>query len=232
MPNSVEIEAKRRKRGKWLCRAGWAMFGLSLILPAIPGVFQGWFTGWDCSMITGQILWDWVTANEGGMRDAAGLYYAGFAVANALLLISPLLNRTFRGDLRRLRRLGIVLGVSSVYVASYFLLSVPSGTWTVLNAGYYAWLLSFGLVTVGTLQLSKKRSMSVINQRPTSIMRTEEEMAAVRELEDYLHGITRPASEHSVSAPAQTEPAPAELRLFNRLVRTHHPWEHSPATPA
>jgi hypothetical protein len=190
--NPTQIEARMRKRGRWLCSAGWGVFALSLLLPSVD-IF-GWTAGWICLMTVFQIAW-----GLPGDFSGAGLYYAGFAVANVALIASPLLLRLFRGDLRWLRRCALVLAGATLYTSSYLLLSLPGGWTTVgnLHVGYYAWLLSFVMVTVGALHLSIRRPKTTVNLRPHSMVRTREEMEALRELEDYLSGIERPKSEEA-----------------------------------
>ncbi len=228
MANDVENEARTRKRGRWLCRAGWATFALSLALPAI-NVF-GWVPGWVCLWSVYQYVWAILTGIDGLVRGGLANYYTGLAVTNTLFLATPLLHRLFRGDLRRLRRLAFIMGGATVYTWVYLGMVLWDGVGALgsFHAGFYAWLISFALVTAGTLQLSKKRTTSVINQQPTSFVRTEEEMAAVRELEDYLHGVVRPAMPRQDDDNQDT----IQAGILSRIRRTRRPWAHTRAVRA
>src|ERR1041384_2060904 len=110
MANIVETEAKMRKRGKSLCRAGWATFAISLAMPVLKIGWgqQSWMCGWDCFKSVFVIAWDALKGHQGIPFDNDGwswtAYYSGFAVANLVLLASPLIVRLIRRDLLWLRR--------------------------------------------------------------------------------------------------------------------------------
>jgi hypothetical protein len=183
--NTVTIEAKRRRRGGGLCRAGWALFALSLALPAVTDPFAGRLSGWECFRGIMKDAWGSLTGPA-----CISLYWSGFAVANLIMLASPAYTRLFRHDLRWLRRGSLVLGGATLYTATFALSGdVPfSG----LGVGYYAWVVSFGLVTAGMRYLSTRRLMHSVEAGLALGTRTPEEAAALRELEDYLHGVVRP----------------------------------------
>lgn len=186
MANAVETELKFRKRGRWLCRAGWALFAISLTLPAVRGL--GWMSGWECFRGVFEGTWDTIQGRPG--MDG---YFEGFAVTNLLFGASILFVRLFRKDLRWLRRGALALSFATIYVASFPIWSLVNYLrLSDIGIGYYAWLLSYGLVTAGALHLSLRRRGNVINSGPLSVARTDEEMNALRELEDYLFGIDRP----------------------------------------
>ena len=193
MPNIIETERKMRNRGRWLCVAGWLLFAVSLALPAFHAM--GWLSGWECFRVVFDMTWAMLKEHS-----EWAFYLPGFAMMNCIFLASPLFIRLFRHDLRWLRRCALVMASATLYVASYPFSGGLAGLREIgsFGIGYYAWVMSFGLVTAGALHLSIRRRNAVINERQTELIRTPEEMRAVRELEDYLRGIDRP----NVSTPA------------------------------
>jgi hypothetical protein len=192
MASGLETELKMQNRGKWLCRAGWGLFGASLLLPAVFVRIMGdgeWWSGWKCAWLTANMAWSILTQQE-GFRDGWTFYYAGFAVSNAAMLLSPLIHRWLRGDRRRMRRWTAALAGATLYTLSYpgLGLTDPSG----FHMGYYAWLLSFPLLTLGALHLAVKRKEAHPSQLTKNSSMTEEELAALRELEEYLGAAARP----------------------------------------
>lgn len=78
------------------------------------------------------------------------------------------------------------------------------GNWNALgdiHVGYYAWLLSFGLVAAGMLHLAIRPSLSAAASVTPNVVRTPEELRAIRELEDFLRVIGR-APEREGESPA------------------------------
>ena len=184
MPNAVETEAKIRKRGKWLCRAGWGLFAVSMLMPSFHMGFGEplWMSGWECFRIVLEGLF-----KPGEQGVGSDWYLRGFGVMNLAMLASPFLVRLKRSDMRWLRRIGLTMAAVTAYVLS---LPFYDGSWKSLGVGYYAWLLSFGLVTVGTLHQAVKRPNRVFNRASTSVGYSEEEMMALRELEQYIRGMS------------------------------------------
>lgn len=184
MDNLVEFESKMRKRGRWLCRAGWAAFAISLALPAVHVL--GWLSGWECFREVFDVM-----ARLPQQPSGAGFYYSGFALANLVLLASPVFLRIFRRDLRWLRRGSLALTAATAYAALYPVTCLASDWKSGIadfHIGYYVWVLSFSLVTAGAMHLSMRRSINVAGRRTSTIGRTEEDLAAIRELEEYLTG--------------------------------------------
>jgi hypothetical protein len=182
--NALMSEAKRRRRGGRLCRAGWTAFAVSLALPAISAPLGGSLSGWECLRGVFEGTWDLLAG-----VDSISLYWSGFAAANVIMLASPLYVRLFRRDVRWLRRGALALAAATLYVGTFPL----SGDVRLqdLGVGYYTWLVSFGLVTAGMLHLSLRRPARPVEVGPSVGARTREETAALRELEDYLHGEVR-----------------------------------------
>jgi hypothetical protein len=208
MPNMVETEALMRKRGGWHCRAGWALFALSLMLPASYGM-----PGWFCAWFVFDIAWDWIAGRSEGLGVGWGLYYSGFALMNIILVASPLYFRLLRHDLRWLRRGALLAGFATLYVVSYWvLIACLSGLKELgnLHVGYYAWVVSFATMTAGALHLSMRRPRNFVNVRPPSMVRTWEEIAAIRELEDHLNGVDVPRKEVLPQVEAVLEPVGLE----------------------
>lgn len=189
----VETGRKMRRRGYWLCWIGWALFALSLALPAIH-VLE-WESGWFCFRSVFEIAWGTATG-QGGVPFGRGfgldLYYSGFAVANSLMVACPALIWRFRVDARRLRRASALLAGTMLYAASYLVLAIDGGMDSLgdLHVGYYAWLCSFLLVTAGVLHLSAGVSRTKIEPAQNGGSSTLEELAAIRELDGYLNGST------------------------------------------
>jgi hypothetical protein len=179
--NTVSTGARLRRRGRRLCGSGWILFAVSLALPAVGAPLGGWLSGWECFRGVMEGAWDKLSG-----VDSMSLYWSGFAVANVVMLVSPFYAGLFRRDVRWLRRGALVSGVASLYVATFAL----SGDVRLrdLGVGYYVWLASFCLVTAGMLGLSTRRPMRPAEVGPAVGTRTPEEMAALRELEDYLGG--------------------------------------------
>lgn len=189
MPNVISREKTMRRRGRWLCGLGWTVFALSLSLPAFH--VMDWTSGWDCFWIVIDIARDWIGGRSEGIGFGWGLYYSGFALMNLELIASPMFVWFFRHDLRRLRRIALTSAIATLYTASYWVVGACVGGLSAigdLHVGYYAWVLSFGLVAAGALHLSIRRPNVCVNRRPSSLIRTEEELRAIRELEDYLRG--------------------------------------------
>jgi hypothetical protein len=190
MKRSDDLEAAMRRRGKRLCWAGWGVFGLSMFLPAIYiSIMSGgaWWRGWECAVTAGQIAWALVSG-DGGTLGWMDWYYGGFTLANALLLTSPLVVRLFRRRPKRLRLFGFALALAALYSLSYLALGLSNGVETVrdLHVGYYAWVVSFGLTAFGAFHLAISERAASVDLRPKAITKTEEELAAERELEEFL----------------------------------------------
>ena len=188
MPTILEVEQGIRRRGRWLCRAGWALFGVALLLPSFPG-WSEWLSGWECFRIVFDILRQLVVREDTGINAGWDYYYAGFAVANSVMVLSPLYLRVFRGRLRHMRAGAIAMGLACLYAAS---LPFADGKLTtnlhVLHIGYYAWVLSFALVTLGAFNLSAHRSRFESRAKEVRSSRTPEDIAAERELDALLAG--------------------------------------------
>jgi hypothetical protein len=184
MPNIVETEAKMRKRGKWLTRAGWGLFAASLLMPSFRVGFgeQPWMSGWDCFVTVLQGLF-----NPGEQGIGSDWYLRGFGLMNLAMLASPLAIKLKRRDMRWLRRIGLAMAGVTAYVLSF---PFYGEAWRQLGVGYYAWLISFGLVTLGALHQAVKRPNRVLNRASSPVSYSEEEMAALRELEQYIHGMS------------------------------------------
>jgi hypothetical protein len=177
MNNAIREERNRRAGGYRLAGVGWGLFALSMTLPAVH--IMSWAYGWECFRMVFQGFWEYLTGEAGAV-----LYYSSFALTNAAMLLSPLLVRRWRHDRRNLRRFSRVMAAITAYTATlpFFIEGGPS----TLGIGFYVWLLSFGLVAAGTAVLSRPLqkfvSPSISAQNPT----TDEEQAALQELEAYL----------------------------------------------
>jgi hypothetical protein len=196
METGQEWELRARKRGRRLCRAGWVMFGLALVLPAVYVQIMfssggSWWPGWSCMWISYDFAWDVLKGGDLWRIDFGSILFTGLAAANTLMMASPLLNRIFRKRPRALRRLGLA-ELGGTGLVAYYVLASAWGAIGSIGPGAYAWLLSFAMLSAGTLQLSKRRPIGVGTHTQLPVSRTEEEMAAIRELEDYLRGIERP----------------------------------------
>ena len=180
MQRAIDAEQRMRRRGRRLCGLGWLTFVSSLALPSVL-VWDGWVRGWTCFRFVFEGLWDSLLGGEG-----IGIYYGGFAVANGVMLASPLKVRFFGRDLRRLRRGSIVVALAAMYTASFPFFGEVG--FRFLGIGYYAWVLSFSLVAAGIWHLALKRAQgSKGGLRPGGIS-AKERLTALRELEDFLNG--------------------------------------------
>src|SRR6185369_11060393 len=97
---------------------------------------------------------------------------------------------------------------------------------TELSIGYYAWLLSFGMVTAGALHLAMRRPNAFVSQKPTVTGRTKDELEAISELEAYLNGephsreLSEPIVEvtpRSSTEAIEREWNPQEVPIVNRI---------------
>ena len=170
-----------RRKGRNLCYAGWGLFALSMFLPAAGPIFGDGdpMKGWHCAWMVLLMLW------PGNWNGNAGetLYFASFALTNLLLLASPFLLRKSLLGGKVSWLVPFLLAVATADV-----LSLARGQWLI---GYYAWLASYGLVAAGSLCLLKAQKM---RPTPTEMPaeprpRTAQEMAAERELENYLRSV-------------------------------------------
>src|SRR5262245_21861545 len=108
MPNPLTFEKKMRKRGWWLCWAGWGIFALSLPLPAVYG-WSDWLPGWECFRDVCLATWDLIVKhNSVTGRD---LYYTSFVIPNLSIVASPIILGYFRRDLRYLRRFALLTAI-------------------------------------------------------------------------------------------------------------------------
>ncbi len=177
-----------RRTGCNLCFAGWGLFVLSMFLPAIKfttmssddGFLTGGDTflkGWECAWMVLHLLWPGNWSGELG----GNLYWGSFAVANLLLLASPLLLRKSRMGQKMSWLIPALLMLATLDVCS--LVRGFDG-----QPGFRAWVASFGLVTAGSLYLLKAQKMQPVpTGTPTALRpRTADELAAERELENYL----------------------------------------------
>lgn len=206
MDEMLDVEKKMTRRGKWLCRAGWAAFAVSLALPVIP-VFS-WVYGLGCLTFVYGTAWESIRWIVGRGQGGASLYYSIFAVANTVLIASPFLMRRFKNHRKWLRRTAILLAAAAMYAASFGVLLMTDGSFTALSIGFYAWLLSFGLVAAGAQHLALGVGKQTINQTRLVTGRTKEELLALQELEAYLGAAGSPAKLPHLPAqevPGQTE---------------------------
>ena len=205
MDELLEVEKKMTRRGKWLCRAGWAAFAASLAMPAVH--VMDWISGWECfrfviDLARGEVM------HIRSLSDAGWyVYYSMFAATNLLLVASPLVLRKFRKDRKWLRRSAILCAAAAAQAASYpIVATLDNGSIRDLNIGYYTWLLSFGLVAAGAQHLALGVRNQNVNQTPLVTGRTKEELMALQELEAYLG-----RSEATVKQPdAIEQPAPEQ----------------------
>lgn len=210
MDELVEVEKKMTRRGKWLCRAGWAAFAASLALPAVAAG-EGWVFGWECFRWVYDIARGVLTLGGPTSRDGWMIYYSVFALVNSLLVVSPFLIRWFRGKRAVLKRIAVLEVLASLYAGSFLITGLFSDglkAFTELNTGYYVWTLSFGLVAAGAQHLALGVRNQNVNQTPLVTRRTKEELLALQELEAYLGGSEAPIKQPDViaqPAPCQTE---------------------------
>jgi hypothetical protein len=173
--------------GKWLCVAGWSLFGLSMTLP-VAATWLGSLNGWECLRIAWDITRSHLAGQAPFVEGAWGWYYAGYGVANAFMVASPAALRLLGKNPTLLRRYGFGLALASAFGISYGAISIVNGLKWIdrLNVGYYIWALSYFLTTVGTLNLAlseRVRMAQVLARRSVS---PPEELAAVREVDDCL----------------------------------------------
>jgi hypothetical protein len=190
--NEKNREARRKNTGgKRLCGLGWGLFGVSMFLPAVVGL--DWILGWECAWLA----LNWLIEFLKGKSQLGGwsVYFAGFALANFVMLASPFLLR--RGLHSKKWKAPVLLTLASALLtASYLPLSmVTDGVASIklFGIGYYAWIASFWLVVAGVLKLRVEslRKAKVETPFTPPLPRTPEEMAAERELKDYLRGTVR-----------------------------------------
>lgn len=172
-----------RALGRWLSWAGWLLFLVSLLLPAISVLDlneNSVFSGWQCAVI----VMVGVLPILGSLSNAEWTL-VGFALSNLLVLSAPLLFWMTKRCSNALR----------VVAALYLLSAVNATRWMWdgtddLLIGYYAWVLSFGLLAVGCLLRSVPiRSLQTPATQLFAVRpRTLEELAAERELRDYSRG--------------------------------------------
>ncbi len=170
-----------RRIGRNLCFAGWGLFALSMFLPALPPVFSdGPFYGWHCAWIVLLMLW------PGNWNGAVGesLYWASFGLTNLLLFTSPLLMRKSLTGGKLSWMVPILLAIATLDVFSL----ARSGDGLI---GFYTWIFSYALVTSGSFcLLTAQKRQSTPTETPTAPRpRTTEELAAERELENYLRTV-------------------------------------------
>ena len=191
MTSRFEYAQTMRRRGRWLCGLGWFAFAASLVLPAIIGIStQGYWcfnvSGWDCLDLTYRMAWAKIV---GRGADGADWYLVGCAVPNTLLMVSPVWLWLNRVQPALLRTGSVGMSISALY-ASRFLVG---GDLRSLGAGYYAWVISFTLVAAGCLHLAMRSDPA-----PPAVVvpaqRTMDEMAALREIYDFLHSGTQVAA--------------------------------------
>jgi hypothetical protein len=239
MATDLEVEQKMRKRGKWLCRAGWGLFGAALALPAlfISIMSDGtWWPGWECLYFTYVFAWEFVTKPEARQLEFGSFLFLGLAASNSIMIAGPLLKRWARKRRTILRRLAFVECAATLLVA-YYAISIIREDLPHVGIGVYLWLISFVLVTAGTLHLALQspNSEGVMQKRSG---RTTEEIVALAELEAYLAGA---AVKEGRNAAMPTEPntvvetlePPTEMetRTVSRWRMRHQP-AHNPGVLA
>ena len=164
--------------GRRLMYIGWGLFAISIFLPAVlvddP---DEWYSGWHCACI---VLRGLVDALRG--HDIQGWYLNGFALANIVMLLSPMLVRSRKWS-PMTRRFGWGLMLASAIYVSSLLHDNFVGT----GIGFYTWIASFWLVFAGVLKLqSNPKAAPRVDDSSVPAPPTEQELAARRELESFL----------------------------------------------
>lgn len=179
--------------GKRLVFFGWLLFLVSLYLPALRMYFgcgtgePGLVYGWGCAYLLLKFLptmhfgyFDNFASFLSVMASALALY--GCGVGNLAALFAPLFFRqSISAKILRWRTTFFAL---VTFCALYQYIEGFPG----YCAGYFVWVASFGMLTVGSLILgSQLASKSGPGQEAGDYHpRTPEEMAAARELKEYL----------------------------------------------
>jgi len=113
-----------------------------------------------------------------------------FQATNLILVASGFIVARYRYDRRIMRYLTILAVAAGLHAASFFFMA--NSPLQALGIGYYAWVLSFGLLANGTLLLSKRRSQSPESANGgTKQQRTREEIIALQELDASLDSSIR-----------------------------------------
>jgi hypothetical protein len=170
--------------GQELCCVGWGLFAVAMFLPAFhtyrcgPKVF---LQGWE---VASAALQDTIRLLKGEIGLSA-LYSTGFTFAILVMFLSPLLVQCSQRSKRW--TWSFLLLLSALYLSCFvtdYMFSV---------SGYYAWVMSFWVVALGVLKLRAESLRKAKVEAPFTppLPRTPEEMAAERELKDFLRGTTR-----------------------------------------
>lgn len=161
------IKRASKRSGRTLCLVGWLLFFVSLGLPAFAVFAPVW--GWQCAYV--YLL--------GSFSDLVAF---SLSAGNLLLILSPLF-------LAKARRHSSQQFISLLLLAA----ALWASCWGILlsgafQVGYYVWALSFWLVTVGSLLHWRQTKPRPAAQKPVLVYRprTPEEMAAERELKEFL----------------------------------------------
>lgn len=165
----------KERVGRRLSKAGWAIFMLSMLLPAMTlNLFDKaiWF-GWQCAWAVMTMLWpgNWATGNW---------WMGSFALTNLLMALTPLLlrNNKTHGKMRFL--VPALLTIASLDIVSTFRMS---GSWMV---GYYVWFASYLMITTGSILTLQGRNSKRTPGVSAPMPKSAEERAAERELDTYL----------------------------------------------
>lgn len=169
--------------GKRLLKSGWLLFLISMFLPALKldGDFfsKPLYWGWECARAVLECLFARPSSLWDGMLQFC-------AIANLFALVAPLV--LWRVQTTRALRFwtGIYLISAANAMCQPLLFHPPD--WKCWQIGYYAWVAAFGMMMGGCAILGahshRKRAKAepATNYQP----RTPEELAAERELHDYL----------------------------------------------
>ena len=174
---------------KRLYFSGWLLFGVSLLLPAFSLNFHDGDTsplmGWECARAVLENLLKSITfgaVNSGGVGDNP-LSWHLCALGNLCAIVAPILWFSVR---RRQERNVVCLFYTIALSAALFQsINFDLSHW---HVGYYLWTASFGMMAAGSLIRSHHLiTRKTLTQDQTGVRpRTPEELAAERELHDYL----------------------------------------------
>lgn len=177
-----------KQTGFRLCGAAWILFLVSMFLPAIGSRATDWLkfslTGWDCALLTLGLA----TSKDANIAGRA--YFFSFVLANVLMLVSPLLLRRDSHGRGRMWLSSFLLIIAFVDVLA-LLLPLSATNDSGWGIGYYVWMASFGLMAAGSLLIAESRRIksAPVTVKETLLPQTPEEIAAERELHDYLRSV-------------------------------------------
>jgi hypothetical protein len=167
--------------GRRFAYAGWALFVLACLTPALAGK-PTW--GWELLRISFQLLWALITSAP-WTWTLTGLDLASLGLVNVLMLASPYVLSKSANRPSRLKWLLAGLVLCDIQAARW--IGAEGATF-----GCYAWICSFFSLTVGAFlavracrPAAKTEEDAHERPRPT---RTREEAEAARELNRYLSG--------------------------------------------